>query len=131
MMSAAELAYRALAADAALGSIVGDRIHTHVPARTREPYVVVAEVVARPWDTATDRGRLEDVTIEVWSRSSRRAEIAAAVARIEEALRFERVAPLGSGLVNVVRGETRTLRFPERGLVRATMRFRFTSEDTP
>ena len=128
-MSAARIAHRALTADGALAAIVGDRIFTHVPARSRKPYLVIGETVARPWDTASDRGRLEDVAIDVWIRGSRRADAEAATARIEAVLSFDAVAPLAPGLVNVVRGETRTVRLPERDLVRATIRFRFTSED--
>ena len=90
---------------------------------------MIGETVARPWDTASDRGRLEDVAIDVWTRGSRRADAEAATARIEAVLSFDAVAPLAPGLVNVVRGETRTVRLPERDLVRATIRFRFTSED--
>lgn len=128
-MSAATLAYRSLAADAALEAIVGERIYAHVPARARKPYVVIAGTAARPWDTASDRGRLEDVAIDVWSKGSRSVEIEAAVARIEAALRFDVLAALDPNLVNVVRGETRIARLPGRDLVRATIRFRFTSED--
>ena len=133
-MNALALVYAALAADAALAAIVGDRIFEHVPARARQPYVVLGEVASRPWDTASDRGRIDDLTVHVWSRGSRRTEVDEAAARIVTALRFENLAafvpaeaPLA--LVNVVRGETRTERLPERDLVHATLRFRITRED--
>ena len=99
------------------------------------PYVVLGALLAsRPWDTASDRGQLDDLTVHVWSRAARRAEADAAVERVRAALCFENLVPLFEAhgtmrLVNVVAGETRTERLPERDLVHATLRFRFTREE--
>ena len=133
-METLQLVYRALTGDAELRGLVADRVFEHVPARARMPYVVLGEVVTRPWDTASDRGRLDDITVHVWSRGSSRADVAAAAHRIERALRFENLASVAESAaaappVNVVRGERRIERLPERDLVHATLRFRLTRED--
>ena len=133
-MSTLRAAHAALAADVPLASIVDDRIYEHVPARAESPYIVLGELVSRPWDTASDRGRLDDLTVHVWSAASRRSEADDAAARIFLALRFEALQPFFAAhhparLVNVVAGAARTERLPERDLVHATLRFRITSED--
>lgn len=138
-MNVHRLIYLGLAADLQLKFAVGERIYEHVPARAEMPYIVIGEAASRPWNTTGDDGEetgaTDDVTIHVWSREARRSEAETIVTRIHAALDFERLILVAANrpnmrLVNVVRGETRIERLPERNLVHATIRFRFTREDT-
>ena len=139
-MSVHRLIHLGLSADLQLRFAVGDRIYEHVPARAAMPYIVVGENVSRPWNTTgengEERGATEDVTVHVWSREAHRREVETIVERVHAALAFDKLILVAANrpslrLVNVVRGETRIERLPERNLVHATIRFRFTREDNP
>ena len=62
--------FAALSGDAALQTLIGNpaRVYDHVPQDSPFPYVVVGEATTRPFDTKTEDGMEQTLTIHSWSR---------------------------------------------------------------
>lgn len=144
-MIAAEAVLRAvhgvLAADDALAGLLGGpRVHEHVPARARPPYLSLAVAVQRDWSTATEGGAEVEIEVTSWVEASRLAPLAAIQARVAAAVAFETLtraehapghapgdAP-GFSLVNVEPLTTTIERRPADELLVGRQRFRIVCE---
>lgn len=78
--------YRALLADDELTALIGPRkVFDRVPDRIAEPYVVIGQMSATDWTTATEGGEALVYTIHAWSGAKNRGQclnIQTAISRI-------------------------------------------------
>jgi hypothetical protein len=65
-----EAVYNALSASTELQGLIGSpvRLYDHVPPGVAFPYVAFGPVTAQPYDTKTETGIEQIVTLNVWSR---------------------------------------------------------------
>jgi hypothetical protein len=67
-------ALAALAADAAVAALVGDRIHDAAPRAAAFPYVSFGEGTVRDWSTGTEEGAELRLVLHAWSRERGKRE---------------------------------------------------------
>ena len=62
--------YSALVADATLKTLIGNpaRVYDHVPQATAYPYVALGDATAGEFDTKTEDGMEQTLTLHTWSR---------------------------------------------------------------
>lgn len=62
--------YNALAANGSIQSLLGTtpRIYDHVPPGATFPYIVFGAISVHPYDTKTETGFEQIVTLDIWSR---------------------------------------------------------------
>lgn len=120
--------FAALAADAGLAALVGDRIFDAVPRAATFPFVSFGAATAADWSTGTDTGSEHRLTVNIWSRAGGRQESWAIGARIDAALHDQPLALEDHGLVNL-RRELAEVRLDPDGLTwHGVFRFRAVTE---
>ena len=72
-----------------------DSVFDHVPQASPFPYLVVGESTARPFDSKTEDGLDQQVTLHVWSRQRGMKELKTIMAAVLAAL--DRATPTVSG----------------------------------
>ena len=131
-MSAVEVlrvAHAALTADAPLiAALGGPHVYEHVPARASPPYLVLSDIIARDWSTATEEGAEVELTVRTFSDASNLTQLKALQERVTTTLTFGAVAVPGHALVDLRPLETAIERRPDDGLVVGTQRFLFIIE---
>lgn len=116
--------HTALRGDAALTNLVADRIFDHVPQGTPFPYIVIGEATAESFDTKTEDGQEQTLTIHSWSRHRGLLEAKEIMAAVTDALDQQSLSIAGHDLVLLRFVFARTLRDPD-GLTRhGVQRFR-------
>lgn len=93
--------YAALAGDAGLGALVGDRIHDGPPRSLAFPYVTLGDGRATDWSTGTEAGTEHRLQLHTWSRERGKAECWAVLDAIRAALDADLPALDGHALVNL------------------------------
>ena len=93
--------FTALSGDAALQALVGNpaRVYDQVPQDAAFPYVVVGEVTARPFDSKTEDGMEQTVTVHSWSRYRGLKETKQIMAAVVDALDRQALGVTGHDLV--------------------------------
>ena len=89
MSSAAELQkaiFEALSANAALVSLVGDRILDHAPANVGFPYITFGRSTVYDWSTGTEDGAEQLFTLHAWSKAKGKREVLAMIELARETL---------------------------------------------
>jgi hypothetical protein len=84
------------------GNITGT-VHDAVPAGTAAPYTTIGETTGRPWDTMTEEGAEETVTLHVWSRQFGSRQAKQIMEQIDEILHNARLTLAGATMVIMVR----------------------------
>lgn len=67
--------FDALAGEAALTALVGQRIHDHAPANVAFPYITFGRTSLYDWSTGTESGTEQLFTLHVWSKAKGRKEV--------------------------------------------------------
>ena len=93
--------YGALTGDAAVQALLGNpaRVFDHVPQDSAFPYVVVGEATSGPFDTKTEDGLDQTLTIHSWSRYRGLKETKEIMAAVTGALDQQALAVSGHDLV--------------------------------
>lgn len=52
------------------GQLSGVTVYDHVPQNTAQPYVVIGQITATPWDSKTNDGQEFTATIHVWEKAA-------------------------------------------------------------
>ena len=93
--------YGALTGDAAVQALLGNpaRVFDHVPQDSAFPYVVVGEATSGPFDTKTEDGLDQTLTIHTWSRYRGLKETKEIMAAVADALDDQALAVSGHDLV--------------------------------
>ena len=93
--------YATLTDDAALQALIGNpaRVFDHVPQDSAFPYVVVGEATSGPFDTKTEDGLEQTLTIHTWSRYRGLKETKDIMAAVMGALDDQALAVNGHDLV--------------------------------
>lgn len=66
--------FDALAGDAGIVDVLGDRIHDHPPAHLQFPYVTFGRTSLYDWSTGTESGTEHLITLHVWSKGKGKKE---------------------------------------------------------
>ena len=93
---------------------------------TAAPYVVIGETTEAPWDTMTDEGSQETVTLHLWSKALGYTEVNELMAEVD-AILHNAILPLtGAAMVNMQREFKGTLSEREMDVLwrRGEMRYR-------
>lgn len=118
--------FAALSGDSALKALIGDpaRVFDHVPAQSEFPYIAIGEVSASDWNTKTDSGMEQTLTIHTWSRARGMSETKRIMAAVVNTLDQAPLAVTSHTLVLIRFEFARTLLDPD-GLTRhGVQRFR-------
>ena len=93
--------YGALTGDASVQALLGTpaRVFDHVPQDSAFPYVVVGEATSGPFDTKTEDGLDQTLTIHTWSRYRGLKETKEIMAAVTGALDDQALAVSGHDLV--------------------------------
>jgi len=118
--------FAALGGDPALKALIGDpaRVFDHVPANSAFPYVVIGEATARDWDTKTDDGMEQTLTVHTWSRARGAGETKQIMAAIIDTLDHAPLVVAGHALVLIRFEFTQTLVDPDGLTHHGVQRFR-------
>ena len=132
-MSTASLAlqkaiFAALAADAGIGALVGDRIYDAPPRDPVFPYVTFGAITAADWSTGTEGGAEHEIVLHTWSRGRGKSECLAIAGALEFALHDAPLTLDGHALVNLRFASADTRRDPDGITFHATTRFRAVTE---
>lgn len=105
-MTAASLAlqkavYAALAGNAGIGALIGDRIFDGPPRSLAFPYVTLGDARAADWSTATEEGTEHRLQLHAWSRERGKAECWAVIDAIRAVLDAAALGLDGHVLVNL------------------------------
>jgi hypothetical protein len=91
----------ALAGDADLGALVGDRIYDAAPRNAVFPYVSIGQANVADWSTGTEAGAEHTLVLHTWSRVAGKKESYAIGAAVESVLHDASLALDGHHLVNL------------------------------
>ena len=120
--------FAALAGDAGVAALVGDRIYDAPPRHAAFPYVRLGEARMSDWSTGTEAGGEHRLTLHVWSRERGKAECWAVIEAIDAVLNDAALGLDGASLVNL-RTETAEARRDGDGITwHGVMRFRAVTE---
>ena len=101
--------YTALTGAAAVTALVGTRIFDHVPqdtwpassGTTFPPYIVIGDATATEFDTKTEDGMEQAITIDIWSRYRGMSEIKRIMEAIVDTLDRASLSVTGHTLVDI------------------------------
>ena len=121
--------YAKLAADAALGAVLGGpRVYDDVPQRAEFPYLTFGQSSEKDWSTQTDDGIEHVVALQVWSRAAGRRECDDILQAARTSLHNAALTLPGHRLINF-RHELSEVRREADGVTfRGTARFRAVTE---
>jgi len=125
--------YGALIGDAAVQGLLGNpaRVFDHVPQGSPFPYLVIGAVRATPFDTKTEAGLDQSLTIHTWSRYRGLKETKDVMAAVLTVLDGQSLAVAGHTLV-LLRFEFATTVVDDDGLTRhGVQRFRALTQLAP
>ena len=91
--------HAALTGDATLAALVGDRVYDHAPQDATFPYLVIGEATAAGFDTKTEEGMEQTLTIHGWSRYRGLKEVKDMMAAVTGALDQQSLSLTGHDLV--------------------------------
>ncbi len=118
--------HSALTGDAALQGFLGNpaRVYDHVPQDSTFPYLVTGEAQVGPFDTKTEAGMEQRLTIHTWSRYRGLKETKQIMAAVTAALDGQNLAVSGHALILLRHESSATFLDPD-GLTRhGVQRFR-------
>jgi hypothetical protein len=84
---------------AALNGAIGAAVYDEVPPGAAGPYVVIGEGTERPWDTMSDSGSEETVTLHAWSKAKGSLQVKALLAAVDAVLHDARLTLTGATMV--------------------------------
>jgi len=125
--------YNALVSDAALQGLLGNpaRVFDHAPQGSAFPYLVIGQVSATPFDTKTESGLDQSLTLHTWSRHRGLKETKDIMAAVADALDGQSLTVSGHALV-LLRFEFAATVVDDDGLTRhGVQRFRALTQSTP
>jgi hypothetical protein len=125
--------YGALAGDPAIQGLLGDpaRVFDHVPQGSAFPYLVIGESRAVPFDTKTEAGLDQRLTLHIWSRYRGLKQTKEIMAAAIDVLDGQTLAVSGQMLI-LLRFEFATTFVDDDGLTRhGVQRFRALTQPTP
>jgi hypothetical protein len=111
----------------ALNGQVGVPVFDEVPPEDPSPRVVIGEGTERPWDTMTDEGSEETVTLHVWSRAKGSREVKSIMEAVDARLHNVRLTLTDATMVIMQREFVEVLKEPaEAGVIwrHGVMRYR-------
>ena len=121
----------ALRSTGALTALLGNGsngVLDHVPENTAYPYVVIGESRGRPFDTKTEQGMEQTLTIHSWSRYRGMKELKEIMAAVVAALDRQSLSIVGHSLV-LLQFESSETQLDRDGLTRhGLQRFRALTE---
>lgn len=120
----------ALADDAAVGALIGDRIFDHVPATAPFPYVSFGATSIYDWSTATESGAEQLFTLHVWSKGRGRKEALAIMEVARACLEGANLALDGHSLVNLAPVFSEVRFDDEQSVHHGLLRYRAVTEPT-
>ena len=111
---------------AALNGVISAAVYDAVPSGSASPYVVIGETTDAPWDTMTDEGSQETVTLHVWSRASGYLEVKNLMQEVDAVLHNAILPLTGATMVNMQREFMGTFSDLDLGVLwrRGEMRYR-------
>ena len=120
----------ALRADSGLVALLGNpaRVYDDPPRGLSFPYVSVGPATLADWDTATERGHLHRLTLDIWSRQGGRKEVRAVLGAIETVLHDAALALDGHRLINLRFEFADIFRDEDGETIRGTVRYRAVTE---
>jgi hypothetical protein len=98
---------------AALNGNVGAGVYDAVPQGAAAPYVVIGEGTERPWDTMTDEGSEETMTLHVWSRTAGSRQVKQVMAAVDGVLHDATLTLAGAQMVSLRREFVEVLKEPD------------------
>ena len=125
--------YGALVGDSAMQSLLGDpaRVFDHVPQGSAFPYLVIGDSRAAPFDTKTEAGLDQRLTLHSWSRYRGLKQIKEIMAAVLDVLDGQTLAVSGHVLI-LLRFEFATTFVDDDGLTRhGVQRFRALTQPIP
>ncbi|HZP20090.1 MAG TPA: DUF3168 domain-containing protein [Bauldia sp.] len=120
--------FAALAGDAAVGALIGDRIYDAAPRDAAFPYVGLGQASFADWSTSTEAGAEHRLVLHVWSRERGKAETLRIIAAVTAALDDAALALDGQRLVNLRFETGDAARDPDGITWHGVMRFRAVTE---
>jgi hypothetical protein len=110
----------------ALNGVVSGGVYNAVPAGAAAPYVVIGETTEAPWDTMTDEGSQETITLHLWSKYDGHLEVNNLMAEVDDVLHNAILSLTGATMVNMQREFKGTFSEQDGGVLwmRGEMRFR-------
>jgi Protein of unknown function (DUF3168) len=118
----------ALTADAAVGTLIGDRIYDAPPRAVAFPYLTIGQTRVADWSTGTEAGAEHAVTLHVWSRERGRTQAYEIMEAVEAALHDAVLALEGHALVNLRFEFAEARRDPDGVTDHGIIRFRAVTE---
>lgn len=125
--------YSALTSDTTLQALLGNppRVYDHVPQDTAFPYVVIGQATTRSFDTKTEDGMEQTLTVHTWSRYRGIKETKQIMGAIVDALDQQSLSLTGHTLIQL-RFEFSDTFLDEDGLTHhGVQRFRAVTEAVP
>lgn len=124
--------YGALAADAALGTLLGgERIYDDVPRGAAFPYVTVGPSTTRDWSTGTESGAEHLVSLRVWSKAGGEKEVHLVMEALRAALHEASLTLTGHRLVSLRHEMSDAMRGADGETYQGVARFRAVTEPQP
>ena len=120
----------ALRADAGITALLGSpaRLYDDPPRDTAFPYVSIGPAQLADWDTASERGHLHRLHLDIWSRQGGRKEARAILAAIEAVLHDAALSLDGHRLINLRFEFADIFRDEDGETMRGTVRYRAVTE---
>lgn len=120
----------ALRADAGLVALLGSppRIYDDPPRDTAFPYVSLGPATLSDDDTATERGHVHRLHLDLWSRQGGRKEVRAILASVEAVLHDAALSLDGHRLINLRYEFADIFRDEDGETMRGTVRYRAVTE---
>ena len=125
--------YSALTGDPTIQGMLGNpaRVFDHVPQGSDFPYLVIGDSQATPFDTKTESGLDQRLTLHTWSRYRGLKQTKEIMAAVVDALDGQGLAVSGHALV-LLRFEFATTIVDDDGLTRhGVQRFRALTQPAP
>lgn len=125
-----EAIYTALTGDATLQGFISTRVYDRPPQDSAFPYVDIGEGTATDFDTKTENGMEQTVSIHSWSRDQGRKEVKQIMSAIVDALDQQSLSVTGHSLV-LLRFEFSTVEHDPDGYTQhGVQRFRALTQAT-
>jgi len=116
-----------LRADAAVNTL-GVQIYDDPPRTVSFPYVSLGPATLADWDTATERGHVQMLNLDIWSRQGGRKEVRAVLGAIESVLHDAALTLDGHRLINLRFEFADIFRDEDGETMRGTVRYRAVTE---
>jgi hypothetical protein len=118
----------ALRADAGVAALTASRVYDDPPRNVAFPYVSLGPATLADWDTATERGHVHMLHLDIWSRQGGRKEVRAVLGAVEAVLHDAALALDGHRLINLRFEFADIFRDEDGETMRGAVRYRAVTE---